>query len=150
MNAEASFVNELDDFKALDIVNLSTSFSKKQRVTEQMTANIKKMTPRETFFALIKGYTALASLLMPKAFLTGGWAVSTGMLVTSSVITTICACMLVDTGLKLGVYSYPLVVEKVLGRKGKVALDIMVAMTQWSFVISHITFLFTTYKDTVD
>lgn len=26
----------------------------------------------------------------------------------------------------------------------------MVASTQWSFVVSHITYLYTTYKDTVD
>lgn len=66
-----------------------------------MTEKIRKMTPKETFVALIKGYTALACLLMPKSFLTGGWAISTAMLLISSVITTICACMLVEIGLKL-------------------------------------------------
>lgn len=100
--------------------------------------------------ALVKGYTALASLLLPKAFETGGYGISTIMLTISAVITTICACKLIDAGLKLKMYSYSQVVDKVLGRKGKIFLDVIIALTQWSFVISHITFLYLTFKGAID
>ena len=48
-----------------------------------------------------------------------------------------CAFKLLEAGLKLKLYSYSLVVEKVLGKKGRVVLDIMIAITQISFAISH-------------
>lgn len=108
------------------------------------------MNERETLFALIKGYSALASLVMPKAFLTGGWGISSLMLATSSIITTVCCCKLIDCGMYLNVYSYAAVVNEVLGKKGKISLDIFIALTQWSFVVSFITFLYTTFKGTVD
>jgi amino acid permease len=115
-----------------------------------MSGKIQKLSRWGTFIALIKGYSALASLLMPYSFLTGGWAISATMLCCSSVITTICACMLVDAGLKLKIYNYPMVVEKTLGHGGKVALDFFLALTQWSFVVSHVTYIYTTYKETLD
>jgi amino acid permease len=141
---------ELDEIPEQDLLNLSTSFAREIKKIDLVTAKVQKLSKSGTFVALIKGYTALASLLMPYSFLTGGWLISAGMLICSSIITTICACMLVDAGTKLKIYNYPLVVEKTLGKPAKIGLDVMVALTQWSFVVSHITYLYTTYKQTVD
>jgi amino acid permease len=94
-----------------------------------MTTKVKKLNESETLFALIKGYSCLAAMVMPKAFLTGGWGISSIMLAISSVITTMCCCKLIDCGIHLNVYSYSLVVEKVLGAKGKIFLDTTIALT---------------------
>ena len=47
-------------------------------------------------------------------------------------------------------YSYSLIVEKALGTKGRVALDFMIAATQFSFTVSHIAFIVEALKATVD
>ena len=90
---------------------------------------MRKLNPTETFIALVKGYTALASMLLPKAYETGGWGISSIMMVISATITTICACKLVEAGLKVRMFSYSAVVNKILGKKGKICLDVMIALT---------------------
>ena len=110
-------------------LNLSTSFARHAEKSRQETKTIKKLDPSETFIALLKGYAALAYLYMPIAFSTGGWAVSTGMLTLCAVVTGICACKLIDVGLKYDLYSFPLIVEKGLGRKARILLDFMIAST---------------------
>ena len=89
----------------------------------------KKMNWCETFIALLKGYCAISILIMPIGFLTGGWAASSILEAASAVVTTICAAKLVSVGLKSGVYSYSLIIEKAFGSKGRVILDIMIAST---------------------
>ena len=68
-------------------------------------------------------------LMLPKAFANGGWLASLVFLIGSGIITILCAIKLAESGLKLGVYSYSMVVQKVLGNKGRIALDIMIALT---------------------
>jgi len=81
--------------------------------------------------------------MLPKAFKNGGWAISAAMLLLSGILTTICVDKLVQAGQKYRLYSYSLVAEKAMGKTGKRILDIMVALTQYSFTISHMTFLVT-------
>ena len=57
---------------------------------------------------------------------------------------------MVDTGLATKLYSYPLIVEKVLGKKFRVVLELLIAMTQFSFAISHIIFLIESCRSTID
>ena len=108
------------------------------------------MTTFETYIALLKAYCALSMLVMPKAFQNGGWAASMTFQIASAVLTTICAFKLIQSGLKLKIYSYSLVIEAVLGIKGRIALDIMIALTQISFAISHQVFIIESMKTTVD
>lgn len=87
------------------------------------------LSPFETYIALIKGYSAMTILLLPKAFANGGWLASSVFLIVSGIVTTSCAIKLVEAGLKLEVYSYSLIVEKTFGKVGKVILEIMIALT---------------------
>ena len=108
------------------------------------------MTPFETYIALIKGYCVLSVLISPKAFVNGGYGVS-GIFIAGSGIVSLLACLkLVDAGLATNIYSYPLVVEKILGKKSRVIVEIAITLTQFSFVISHITFLIQSCKTTID
>ena len=53
--------------------------------------------------------------------------------------------MLVEAGLATKLYSYPLIVEKILGPKSRVMLEITIAMTQYAFAVSHIVFLISSW-----
>ena len=57
---------------------------------------------------------------------------------------------LVDVGLQLNLYSYPLVTEKVLGRSARIFIDIAISLTQFSITLSNIAFLVESSKNTVD
>ena len=111
---------------------------------------MKKLSPFESYIALIKGYCILSILFLPTAFANGGWGVSGFFLVTSGILSLIACQKLVDVGLALSIYSYPLVVQKVLGKKARVFIEVAIALTQYSFIISHITFMIASNKTTID
>ena len=134
------------------VKDLSTTFEKRATIEKIVVDNKikRKLSPFETYIALLKGYCAIAILIMPKAFVNGGWAASALLEVAAALITTICAAKLVQAGLMLKMYSYSLIVEKALGTKGRVALDFMIAATQFGFTVSHIVFIVESLKTTVD
>ena len=68
----------------------------------------------------------------------------------SGIISLVACIKLVDTGLATKIYSYPLLVEKILGKTARHILDVFICLTQFSFVISHIAFLLESCKSTVD
>lgn len=137
-------------FHNMSKLDLSTSFAKKRAITARQTEKIKKLTPFETYIALIKGYCAIVILFLPSAFLSGGWGMSTIILFTVAFLTTVCTLKLVESGQHLKIYSYSLLAEKALGKKGKVFLDITVMLTQYSFTVSHILFIVKSLKSTFD
>jgi amino acid permease len=68
-------------------------------------------------------------LLLPMAFKNGGWGMSSFLMFASGVVSYVCATKLVQSGLKLGIYSYSVVVERTFGARGRLAIDIMIAAT---------------------
>ena len=92
----------------------------------------------------------LSVLMAPKAFVNGGWGASGIFLMASGIISLVACIKLVDTGLATKIYSYPLLVEKILGKTARHILDVFICLTQFSFVISHIAFLLESCKSTVD
>jgi len=71
----------------------------------------------------------IAILLSPKAFSNGGWGASGLLLIFSGTLSLITCLKLVETGLSLKIYSYPLVVEKVLGKRAGVFIEITSSLT---------------------
>ena len=80
-------------------------------------------------------------MFLPKAFYDAGWLTSALFIFGSGVLNCIACCKLIDTGMKENIFSYPLIVEHILGKKARVVLEISIALTQFAFVISHFTFL---------
>ena len=72
------------------------------------------------------------------------------LILLNGFLTTVCVLKLVGSGLKLGIYSYSLLVEKAFGKKSRIVLDVMIAATQFSFSISHFTFEVESLKSTFD
>lgn len=110
----------------------------------------KKLSNFETYIALLKGYCVLSVLLTPKAFRNGGWGMSGLFIIFGGLISLYACCMLVETGLSLKIYSYPLIVQKILGKKLRIFLEIAIALTQYSFAISHLSFFLQSMKSTFD
>ena len=65
-------------------------------------------------------------------------------------ISTFCANLLVQAGLHANVHSYSLLTQKVLGSKWMVAVDLIIALAQFSFTVSHISFIIQSLRTTVD
>lgn len=88
-----------------------------------------KLSNFETYIALMKGYCVLSMLLVPRAFSNGGWGASAILLMASGYLSLIACLKLVDTGLTLNLYSYPLAVEKALGKKARWVVDVAICLT---------------------
>lgn len=131
-------------------VEFDQTFDLRAHKTEKATRNIRKLSPRETYIALIKGYCASVVLMLPRVFQNGGLGVTPIFIITSAVISTYCVGKLVDTGLAKQLYSYSLIVERAFGKKGRFILDFMIALTQFSFTIAGIIFIVSSFKITVD
>lgn len=108
------------------------------------------MTQTETCIALIKGYCAVIVLLLPKTFQNGGMLITAFFIAMSAIVSTYCIGKLIDVGLATRLYSYSLIVERALGKRGRFCLDVMVSLTQFSFTIAGIIFIVNTFKVTFD
>lgn len=60
-----------------------------------------------------------------------------------------CALKLVSAGQKLGLQSYSLIALKALGPKGKQILDVMIALTQFSFSLSLCSFITQSFQSII-
>ena len=103
----------VDDVEVIDLLKEQSnekanenSFQTRAKLTENEMHKVKKMTSFETYIALLKGYCSISILLLPKAFLHGGWLASAAFELGAAIITTICVMKLVQVGLKLNLYSY--------------------------------------------
>lgn len=72
------------------------------------------------------------------------------LILANGLLTTVCVLKLVACGLKTGIYSYSILVEKAFGKTTRILLDVMIAATQFSFSISHFTFEVESLKSTID
>lgn len=140
----------MEDVLNTSAVNLSQSFMRKVRRFDLQREKVKKLSPFESYIAILKGYAVVSILFLPKAFVDGGWLTSGIFLCTSGFISCLACTKLVDTGLATKLYSYPLCIEKFLGKKARVFLEAAIALTQMAFVISHVTFLIDSFKSTYD
>lgn len=65
-----------------------------------------------------------------------------------AVLTTICVMKLIKCGLHYNIFSYSQVVERAFGAKAKSFIDLMIAATQFSFLISQVVFMLGTLSTT--
>ena len=149
LNPNASY-DELEDVFNKSALDLSCTFDQRAHSAEKQADSGRKMSSGEVYIALLKGYCASVVLMMPKTFQNGGLGVTPIFIITSAVLSSICIGKLVDAGLATNLYSYSLVMEKALGKKGRLFLDIMVALTQFSFTLTGAAFISNTFKMTID
>ena len=96
-------------------VNINDSLQHEVKRYQLSLLGVRRLSPTETYVALLKGYVAISILLMPKTFVSGGQGVSAIFMAFSGVISLIGCYKLVDSGLAVKIYSYPLLAQKVYG-----------------------------------
>lgn len=92
--------SDLDDMLNTSMQQLSQSFVeqvKKSNIQRKQVTHL--LTVKETFIALLKGYCQLSILMMPKAFLNGGWGASAIFMACSGFINLVTTSKLIDAGL---------------------------------------------------
>ena len=117
--------------------------------SEQVRKPEKKLSPFETYIALVKGYCVILVLILPKAFVQGGYTLTAILEIVFGVTSTLAAGMLVKAGLHEKEFSYSQLTRKVLGEKAKLMIDIMIGLAQYSFTVSHISFIIQSLQTTV-
>lgn len=117
-------------------MTLDVSLLKQKKALDKQVNKVTKMNETQTFLAIIKGYCGAVLLFCPKAFSNGGWAYSTFAMLVSSYFTMICALKLIACGQRYECYSYSLIVQKALGKSGKLFLDFMIAISQYCFIVT--------------
>ena len=115
----------MNDYLDESALAISVEISRARRKTKPSF----KLTPFETYIAVIKAFCGTMIMFIPKAFYNGGYLVSPILLLCSLTLTTICMLKLVKVGLKYKCYSYSLLVHKILGPNGKIFLDILIVTT---------------------
>lgn len=115
---------------------LDQTFVNQKKALRSETKKMRKIGVWETYFALLKGYCALVIIILPKAFLSGGYLFSAFCIMLSGIITTKCAIKLVDCGLKTKLMCYPSISKLAMGKNFRTLVEVMIALTQYSFTIS--------------
>ena len=108
------------------------------------------MTPFECYIAIIKGYCVVLILLLPKAFAGAGYLTSALLVLVAGLISGSTACLLAKAGLRENIYSYPMLVHKAFGNRGRICADVVIGLAQYSFTISHISFVIKTFHTFVN
>lgn len=89
------------------------------------------MGPVKTFFAIIKAYCAINVLLLPYSFAQGGYILSPCAMALAVFFEALCAARLTKVAARFDIYSYPLIMEKALGRKGLIFSRIVLALSHF-------------------
>ena len=64
-------------------------------------AHVTKLSPFQTYIAIIKGYCAILILFIPSTFVNGGWVASSLLFLFAAWISTVCVLKLIESGIKL-------------------------------------------------
>lgn len=99
MTVGASGSDQVPDLKYFDLTQMSsehfTPLSAVTRSSGQSTGVQRTLSPFETYIALCKGYCVILVLILPKAFVVGGFGVSALLELASGFVSTLAVCLLV-------------------------------------------------------
>lgn len=90
-----------------------------------------KMGPMKTFFAIVKAYCAINVLLLPYSFAQGGYILSPCAMALSLFFEALCAARLCKVAQQLDIYSYPLIMERAMGKKGLIISRLVLALSHF-------------------
>lgn len=116
-----------DDFKTKSTSTMSAEIP----ATAKLGIETPKMGPVKTFFAIIKAYCAINILLLPYSFAKGGYILSPCAMAVAVFFEALCAARLSTVAKQFGIYSYPLIMERALGRKGMIFARVVLALSHF-------------------
>lgn len=102
------------------------------------------------FMALCKAYCSINILVLPKQFDNGGWLVGVLAINISVTFVLLSVLKLVQAGTKLQEFTYPGIVEKAIGPKFKIVAEVFVAICQFSFTVTQISFTLKSVREVLN
>ena len=102
---------------------------------EKEPGKVGKMGTTQAFFAILKAYCAINVLLLPLSFRDGGYILSPFAMAFACFFEALSASRLTTVANKYKIYSYPLLMEKAMGRKGLLVARIALALAHIQFTI---------------
>lgn len=106
-------------------------------------SKVKKLSPMQTYFSLLKGFVCTGILYLPKNFRNGGWAWALVSMVLSFFLTLFCMIKLLECKSKTTNGSFTDIGMKAMGLKGKYMVDVFLSVAQIGFVTAYIYFIVT-------
>jgi amino acid permease len=88
---------------------------------------VKKLSPLQTYFSLLKGFICTGILYLPKNFKNGGWAWALVSMIMSFFLTLFCMIKLLECKAKTPGGSFTDIGYKALGLKGKYLVDVFLS-----------------------
>ena len=89
------------------------------------------MGPVATFFAIVKAYSAINVLLLPLAFSEGGYILAPCAMAFACFFEALSAARLSTVALEYKIFSYPLLMQKAMGRKGLIASRVALSLAHF-------------------
>jgi hypothetical protein len=102
-----------------------------------------------TFFAIVKCYTALNVLLLPRSFVNGGYLLSPAAMLVAVFFEGLCAVRLANAANKYKIFSYPAIAMKALGPLGYNILRVFLALGHIQFTIGQLSFTMQSLSSTL-
>ena len=145
---KSSYNVAYDSDKAINNVDQFDGVSQSS-YEQALKPKLRKMGPVKTFFAVIKAYCAINVLLLPRSFVNGGYLVAPLAMIVACFFESLSAARLASVAHRYDIYSYPLLVEKAIGKTGFHIARICIALAHWQFVIGQTTFTLKSLQSTV-
>lgn len=123
----------------------------RQVVVQSKTDQVKKLSPMQTYFSLLKGFMSIGILYMPKNTLNGGWLFTLVAMVASFFFTQFALVKLLQAREKGPVgASFAEIARASLGKSGMYVTDVLLCVMQYGFAISFNFFVLDSMKSVID
>lgn len=103
--------------------------TKKNKIDEIEKEKIKKLTPAQSFFTLIKGFICAGILYLPKNIQGGGWGFSALGLFASYCFTTACMFKLLEAKKASNGKSFKDIGIKCYGVPGRILVEVLLVVS---------------------
>ena len=102
--------------------------------------NIEFIVPRKmgrfaTFMAVLKAYCSINILLLPRSFANGGYLVSPLAMLAALFFEGMCAYKLCRIAATYGIYNYPSIANRALGRPGRALVRTFLCLAHFQFLV---------------
>lgn len=100
------FTDRYKGLRYFDLDKMAYMTPSSSKNLSDQTERGKLLTPFEVYIALVKGYCVILILIIPRAFVTGGYITTALLMAASGVVSTFTASLLVKCGLRAQLTSY--------------------------------------------
>lgn len=102
---------------------------------------VQKLSPFQAYVSLVKAFCCTGVLYLPKAYVNGGWLMTSIMLAISAMVSYYCGILLIDVRKKLRTPDFSTIGELTYGKPGRIAVDISVYVSQFGFCCAYVYFI---------